>query len=446
MNQDTLRALDYPLFPTRLPGQGRVLIAFSGGPDSLCLAALACEHWADRSLLAIHVDHGQDKGSAERARQAEALANQLGLASKVVRVELNRRGGPEAAARRARYQVFERELGIGDTLLMAHHADDQAETVLLRLLRGAGPAGLAGMPVTRPLGQGRLYRPLLAWRRQQILSELSRRQLEGLQDPHNQRLDLDRNYLRHRILPQLDQRWPGAAQRLLRSARLCRESAAEMARLVEPATQQQPRLPDRRAIPSTLRGNAFGLSEFIRHWLRCAGLPTPPGRPLDEFVRQLGQQRPDRHPALQWDKLVLKSYRDTLWLEPAAPRSPENWQLNWLPSGPLPLPGALGKLIISGPAADQLPGLIVRDGRPGDRIQADPGGPTRAVKTLLHEAGIPPWQRKRWPRLVAQGRLLALGDRWLDPEFARQLETSGSRFEWQRDSTQRSTQGHRTDD
>ena len=435
MNQDPFAALDYPSFPTRLPGQGRVLIAFSGGPDSLCLAALASEYLGHRELLAIHVDHGQDDESTQRADQAAALARQLGLDHQIIRVKLDQQGGPEAAARRARYRVFEHELGVDETLLMAHHADDQAETVLLRLLRGAGPAGLAGMPVSRRLGQGRLYRPLLAWRRQQILAELARRGLEGLNDPHNLRLDLDRNYLRHRILPQLDRRWPDAARRLLRSARLCRESAAELDRLGDQETMANTGLHGQCPLSPNLLATPFGLAEHVRRWVRQAGLPSPPGPQLDEFVRQLRQQQPDRHPALQWSGLLLRRYRDWLWLEPSQAPVPEDWQLNWAPAKPLRLPGALGQLAFIGQASQRLPPLTVRDGRPGDRLQTHPDRQPKLVKTLLHEAGIPPWQRKRWPRIVDGGRLLAVGDRWLDANFASQLETNDSRLHWQRPTT-----------
>lgn len=431
MNEDPFAALDYPSFPTRLPGQGRVLIAFSGGPDSLCLAALACQHLPHERLLAIHVDHGQDADSGQRAMSAHDLAKQLGLDCRIIRVTLDHEGGPEAAARRARYRAFEQTLGANETLLMAHHADDQAETVMLRLLRGAGPAGLAGMPVARPLGRGWLYRPLLAWRREQILDELARRGLQGLDDPHNQNLDLDRNYLRQRILPALDQRWPAISQRLLRSARLCRQSAEELTRL---AGQQNPsglqRPPDWRRIPRDLLDSPFGLAEFIRAWARQSGLPLPPGPRLDEFVRQIGQQRPDRHPALHWDDHRLRHYRDQLWLDQANLRLPENWQLDWLPARPLSLPGGLGSLAVIGEAVRHLGPLRVRDGRPGDRLRSRAGGHARPVKTLMHEAGIPPWQRKAWPRLLDGERLLAVGDCWLNADFARQLAAHGSHLEW----------------
>ncbi len=433
MNQAPFPALDYPSFPTRPPGQGRVLIAFSGGPDSLCLAALACEHWREWPLLAIHVDHGQDEGSRQRASKAAGLAEQLGLAHKLVRVQLTSEGGPEAAARRARYEAFERELDHDDTLLMAHHADDQAETVLLRLLRGSGPAGLGGMPVSRRLGHGQLYRPLLGWRREDIIEELNRRGLTGLNDPHNQRSDLDRNYLRHQILPRLEQRWPGACQSVLRSARLCRESAAELSRLSSHGSPRSGDLPDQRAIPPGLAENHFGLAEFIRQWTREVVQSTPPGPPLDEFVRQVQQHRPDRHPALQWNGLVLRNYRAGLWLERTTEPTAKDWSLDWQPAFPLSLPGTLGRLVITGVDADKLPKMQVRDGRPGDRMRLHPGGTAQPLNALLHEAGIPPWWRNSCPRLVGQGRILALGDRWLDPGFATDLRTSNSRLEWHGD-------------
>jgi len=138
-----------PLDPATLPGRGRVMVAFSGGPDSVCLLHQLSLGQPGRELLCVHIDHRLDADSQRRAERAGEIAGRLGVACRIVPVEVGTGRGPEAQARHARYQALESLMQDGDTLVTAHHADDQAETVLLRLVRGAGPDGLAGIRPAR---------------------------------------------------------------------------------------------------------------------------------------------------------------------------------------------------------------------------------------------------------------------------------------------------------
>ncbi|MDP5072134.1 MAG: tRNA lysidine(34) synthetase TilS, partial [Congregibacter sp.] len=213
----------------------RVCVAFSGGLDSTVLLHAAGRCFAGR-VTALHVNHGLQPGAQAWAEHCQTLCAQWKIALESVELQLDdrkrdatrdpgaeRADGVEAAARVARYHWFESRLEPGDVLLMAHHQDDQAETLLLRLLRGAGPQGLAAMPVSRSLGRAELLRPFLELPRRDLQAYAAEHALRWIDDPSNQDLRFDRNYLRHAVIPQLEQRWPGYRATLSRSAKQLRE-------------------------------------------------------------------------------------------------------------------------------------------------------------------------------------------------------------------------------
>lgn len=417
---------------------GRMLVGFSGGPDSLCLLLLLAESRWRTAVQAIHIDHGLDPDSSRRAAEAVRLAEHLGLACRVERVEVERRHpeGPEAAARHARYACLKDLMAPGDTLLTAHHADDQVETVLLRLLRGAGPRGLAGIRSRRRFGPGWLARPLLHWRRAEILERLARAGLEPVLDPANEDLRPDRNYLRHEVLPLLMQRWPGAREAILQAARWQADAASalylradrDLARLIDedPRTLRLAELcnlPDGRALAA------------VRRWCERQIGKAPRHRMLSELLRQCREARPDRVPRLVVGSAILRAWHGRLWLDSSLPTDP-NWQLDW--SGgegaePILLLPDGSRLHWRGGERKRLGRTWTVTGpRPGDRLALHPAGPRRRVKDLAREAGIPPWRRPLLPCLRVDGRLVAIGDELLDPEFSRALESNGSRLEWRR--------------
>jgi len=414
---------------SELPGSGRVLIAFSGGPDSVCLLHLATLSGCRRRLHCLHVDHQLDAHSGQRARQAVHLAEALGSSCDIVRVDVAGGRGPEGDARAARYSALEDQMDDNETLLTAHHADDQVETVLLRLIRGAGPQGLAGIPARRRFGPGWLARPLLEWRRADIEAWLERHGLESIRDPANDCPDFDRNHLRVEVLPSLRRRWPGVDHALLRSARLCGGAADVIARSVRQdlagadADRDSLRLADLRD-----QGDYY-IGEAIRAWCIGQGFTPPPGRRLESFLAQIRRAADDRQPALRWHSNVLRLWRGRLWLE--AERELGCWRSTWDGRSPLALPGSLGQLGLDGPPGAKWT-LEVRSGQAGESLRLAADRPRVESGRLLAAAGVPPWQRRHWPRVWLDGRLVALGDEWLDHDFARQLAEQGRRLWWQR--------------
>lgn len=401
-------------------------VALSGGLDSVTLLAALAGTRPRRSrkprLRAVHVHHGLHANADKWSEHCVKLASNLHVPLANVRVRVARPRGAslEAAAREARYQAFERELAPGEVLLTAHHEDDQLETVLLQLLRGAGVAGLAAMPEKAPFAQGWLVRPMLSRSRAELERWAREHRLSWVDDDTNADESLDRNYLRRRVLPVLRDRWPGAASSVSRSARHAAEArrlldALALADVERAAVGPSLSVQRLRVLDDDRRRNA------LRFWIARAGHPLPDTRRLDELAGALLQARPDANPHVQWQGLRVERHANLLSIrtESEAARIGDiPW--NWRDAPRIPLAGSGAELSLEadphGPVdIDKLPEtLTIRARQGGERLRPRQGGPTRTLKALLQEARIAPGERARLPLLFAGDALVAVGDRWLD--------------------------------
>jgi len=302
-----------------LSPQTPLTVAFSGGLDSCVLLHALC---ALRKELpwrfgAVHVDHGLQPASAAWARQAEKFCEDLNVPCAVERILVTdteiRRQGLEAAARQARYACLARHVGVGEVLLTAHHVDDQAETMLLQLLRGSGTHGLAAMPEITPFSAARLARPLLGFTRAQLADYAEREKLQWVDDPSNHDPRFSRNYLRHQVFPLLDARWPGAARQIARAAALSAE-AAGLLDAVADADWQASRAGNSSALSVTaLRQLAPPRQRnLVRYWLRQQGFQAPSAVHLDHILAQTEREPRTRHAVVRWPEAEVHRYRDEL--------------------------------------------------------------------------------------------------------------------------------------
>jgi tRNA(Ile)-lysidine synthase len=398
-------------------------VAFSGGLDSTALlTALALRRAVRRPLRAVHIDHHLHPNSGLWAAHCRRVAKRLRVPLTVLDVEVNCTAGMslEAAAREARYRALARELQPSEVLLTAQHADDQLETVLLQLFRGAGVAGLAAMPLLAPFGRGRIARPLLGMQRREIEAWARARRLDWVEDDTNADERLDRNYLRRRIAPLVRARWPSASRAVARSAR----HAAEAQRLLDllgrldaerAAVGAALDVRQLRCLPPERRRNA------LRYWIARTGAPLPDTRRLEELAGPLLDARPDARPLVAWGRTLAR--RDGHLLQLAPPASALALEpLPWSPHSvrELDLPPGLGRLELApdphGPIdIDALPEWVtVRLRRGGERLRPRRGGPSRTLKALLQEAHVGLTERGRIPLLWAGQQLLAAGDLWVD--------------------------------
>ncbi|MCF7977462.1 MAG: tRNA lysidine(34) synthetase TilS [Chromatiaceae bacterium] len=412
------------------PRPQRLWVAYSGGCDSHVLLHACVELRAglDLTLSAIHVDHGLHPDSGAWARHCRRVCEQLGVDFQARRAQIERRPGEslEALARAARRRLFAGCLGPGDWHATAQHRDDQAETLLLALLRGSGVRGLAAMPARAALGAGILMRPLLEFAQADLRAYAERHRLSWLEDPSNQDLGFDRNLLRHQIMPVLRQRWPSAATTIARSASHCAEAAALIDSM---ADEQLPSLAG--SVPATL--SVAGLAALppeparavLRRWLARQGFRAPNTLRLEAILSGILRARADARPLVAWEGCELRRYRDDLFALEPLPSYPEADELSWDGLQPLQLPMGLGRLSLeaddsarlmarlparsaSWQALPQALPVTLRFGVPGLRCR-QLNGSSRTLKNLFQQSAIPAWLRPYVPLLMeSQGDLLAI--------------------------------------
>ncbi|MEX2575389.1 MAG: tRNA lysidine(34) synthetase TilS [Halofilum sp. (in: g-proteobacteria)] len=392
-----------------------LLVGYSGGRDSSLLLALAAENWPKRRLRAMHVDHGWHPDSAEWARRCRTRVRELGVRCDIAAVDAQPKNGEgrEAAARSARYGAFAERLGPGDVLLTAHHREDQAESLLLALLRGGGVHGWAGMPECRELGSGVHVRPWLGVSREVIAAQAQTRGLGWLDDPANADSSYDRVWLRREILPALAERWPEVESTLARAA----EQAGAAAEAVDTLAARD-YVFCRGRIDGTLDRAALAelplrrQRALLRWWIVRAGLPRPAAARLEEARRQLLEADPERTPCIDWPGGEVRGWNGLAWATPPTPPVAPEAVFPWPDrSRPLDLPGrrlqphTLAQLGID-PSADAQ--VEVRFRRGGERFR--PAGAPREepLKELLRRAGLPPWERDRIPLIYVDGELVAV--------------------------------------
>lgn len=400
---------------------GRLRVGFSGGRDSSVLLALLAESAAarQRDLRAIHVDHGLHPESADWARLARQFAAKLDVPVELVRVELSgrREVGIEARARAARREVYARQLQVGDWILLAHHLRDQAETLLLRLYGGAGPAGLAAMAEVAELPPGRIGRPLLTVPAEAIEACARERALTWLEDPANLDDRHDRSWLRQTLLPPLRARVPQIDQRLARCADWMRQLnriVVELATLER--ARRQPVGPDQLNIDGWSELAEPLRFEIIAGWLAGLGLPRPGVVAFEQFESQLIGSAADAQPQIRWGEGRLRRYRLQLYWLPSDAEAPWPQPLEVALGGRLLLPD--GRILSSASTVDIRPPACALSPAPiritrrqgGEHFRAAAQRPNRPLKHLLQELGVPPWRRAQLLLLWQGDELVAVLD------------------------------------
>ncbi|MGA3157045.1 MAG: tRNA lysidine(34) synthetase TilS [Steroidobacteraceae bacterium] len=400
----------------------RLCIAYSGGIDSTALLALAAPLRRSQHVhvRALHIHHGLQAEAGQWAEAAAARCRVLQLPLTVRQVQVARTKGdsPEAAARLARYGAFAEELAAGELLLLAQHQDDQLETVLLQLLRGAGPAGLAAMSVLSSCGAGQLARPLLGVRRVQLEAVVRKQGLSWSEDPSNRALHFDRNYLRHQVLPALLERWPAAAATVSRSAALMAEAQLQLEQMADTLLAQALE-GEALSVPILRRFSARERRQVVRRYLRARHLALPDQRRLLEIVGPVLQARADAHTCVRYGEVEIHRFGAQLLARSRLPPLLANlidWR--WGREPALALAGA-GELTlvpqVYGPLRlAALPEVLTVRFRQGGERLAMPHG-HGSLKHLLQERRVPPWLRARVPLIYAGERLLAVADLWSDP-------------------------------
>lgn len=411
--------------------RGALCVAFSGGPDSTALlhTLAGLREARERGLRAIHVDHGLHPRSGEWAEQARQFCSVMEIDCLVAHVEVARESGEglEAAARHARYAALAAALREGEWLLLGHHRDDQAETVLLKLLRGSGPEGMGGMRAMRPLGAGMLWRPLLDTPRALLRAYVERHRLPVVDDPSNADTRLSRNYLRAEILPRLVEHWPHAIDSILHSAAHHR-AAAEVLRERWLAAFEQIHDPSTGSLDAAAWSNLPPAlrDPLLDHWLRGRDLRIPTMAQRAQIERQLRGLREGRVPCIHWPGTDLHIWKSRLWALPSSAAPPAAWEATWR-GEPLALPGG-GWIEWLGTAPSETFTVRLRQG--GERIRPRGDRHTRELRDLFQRTGMPPWRRAACPMIYAGSTLIAVADLWVSEEGDVRFRHAGGRPRW----------------
>lgn len=418
-------------------------VAFSGGPDSTALlhALAQLPEARQRGLRALHVDHGLHADSADWAKRCADFCQSIAVPLVTLRAQVDhaRGEGIEAAARRARYAAFAEMLDEGEWLVLGHHRDDQVETVLLKLLRGAGPEGLGGMRPLRPFARGLLWRPLLETPRADLRKYLMENALPCVDDPANVDPRFGRNALRNEILPRIAAHWPHADASILHSARLCRAASDYIGRAVQAALATLRREVDTLdvagwlALPEALR------APVLDTWLYARGLSAPPHASRAELEKQAANAAEDGTPVIAWPGVEVRIWDGRLHATPPLSAPPTDWQGQWN-GAPLALPEDCGELRLetTNPASAQAtyapfdPPLTVRFREGGERIRPTGDPHTRELRDLFQQARVPPWLRVRCPLVYENDALIAVADLWFSERGKTIFDALDARPRWTR--------------
>ncbi len=393
----------------------RYWIAYSGGLDShVLLSAMAALKgmMAGVEVRAVHVNHSLSSQAKEWALHCQNVCEELQISCQQLVVDAHPEKGesPEAAARNARYQVIAQCIEEGDCLLTAHHQDDQAETLLLQLLRGSGMQGLAAMPVQTSFSQGQLARPLLSFSRQQLREYAEQHQLNWIEDPSNAETDFDRNYLRHEIMPLLQIRWPSASKVISRSA----GHHAESSKLLNVLAEQ-----DYRAATGHQQGtlsisfikqlDVARQRLLLRYWISQLKLPMPASIHIEHILHDAVNSAPDAVPCISWPGGEVRRYQGDLYAMLPLERFDASLEMLWHLDSPLKLPQNSGYLIakrVQGKGLDcDITQVTVRFRQGGESCRPAGSNCSKSLKKLFQEKNIQPWLRDRVPLLYVENQL-----------------------------------------
>lgn len=430
------------LVAQQLAGHGarRWVVGYSGGLDSSVLLWL-CKHYCERNgqqeLLAVHVNHQLSPHAASWQEHCQRQCAKWGLPLETLSVSVDHRnGGVEQAARQARYAAFARICRPGDALLLAHHANDQAETFLLRALRGSGTTGLSAMQCSATWQGHALLRPLLEVTREQLVQYANEQNLTWVDDESNTNERWQRNFLRHRVVPLLKEHWPAAVSTLARSARLVAEEQRVLMRLI--AAQADPHMDHSQRNLDLAHWISLPADEqrlWLRYWLSGIDPLLPSDAVLTELMRQAGGAKRDSQVRVRWGARDIRRFRGRLWCVDHLPDPPSHWSCPVSTQPCQTLPGGFGQVVWQPRQPGNDSGLRVGQRQSGWVWRLRQGGenfrparrPSRPLKKWLQESPLPPWLRDRVPLLYAGDRLIGVPGIGVVDDLA---ATPGEPAEW----------------
>jgi tRNA(Ile)-lysidine synthase len=397
----------------------KLWIGFSGGVDShVLLHALSQVQTGLPAISAVYINHQLQTQSSQWAKHCQHICAELNIPFIEIKVDGRAMKGesPEEGARNRRYQAWKSLLQENEAILTGQHRDDQAETVLLQLFRGAGPAGLSAMPVDRALAKGRLIRPLLTVTRQQIMQYAVHHELQWIDDPSNDSLDFDRNYLRHQVFPVIQQRWPDVGLSLSQSAQVCAGYVKQMVQSLEAMLHDCLQGDNSLSVNRLLLLEAGQAQQLVRHWVQKNLGHAPRKKQIEQLYFNVLHASDDRQARVCFKNSVVMRYKEGLyWLpEKLAAKNPEiELKVKWSLETDFILP--FGQLISEYPESIRTDlqkldfEVAFRQG--GERCLLIGHQHHKLLKHWFQEQHIPHWWRNWIPIIWLNGQVAMVGER-----------------------------------
>ena len=427
-------------------------VGYSGGLDSHVLIHVMVELVGKKKVTAVHVNHQLSANSDTWQEHCEDICLELGVDIICKTVSIKNRGtGIEDAAREARYGIFEKLLKKNDLLILAHHADDQIETMLFRLFRGSGIKGMSGMPISRLLGNGELFRPLLPFFRRDLESYASANQINWIEDDSNLDISFDRNFIRHKLIPTINERWPNSSFQLNRSANIFAESDFLINVLAQKDFAIVTEVSERVGWSISINKlNGFEIirqKNILKYWFSLHNLTLPSYAVLDNVLDQMISSKIDAEPVVSWGDLQLRRFNKKLYLLPFNFDDPnysfkkkkglellEKYSIKWDGSSQLILPDSsslcVKRKMKGGLRIDVKKNLEIRFRSGGERCKPKGRSGSNTLKKLFQEYSLEPWLRNNVPLIYIDNYLAAVGDLWICDEFCAEPDELGIQLEW----------------
>lgn len=422
------------------PHAKRIWVAYSGGMDSSVLLHLIYlnKNKLNQEINVVYVNHGLQKKSIEWGKFCEKQSEQYGLAFTQLDIEGAVPNGVsiEAWAREQRYALIAGLMEEDDFLFTGHHQDDQVETFFLQALRGGGPKGLAAMPQCKNFGGGIHARPLLGFKRSQLLFYANENDLCWHEDVSNTDKKYDRNYLRKNILPEIEQRWPAyreTTQRLISHQQDCalllQEIGLEDLKFALYQDTSNLQLEALKALSIPRQKN------IIFTWLKELQLESPGSRHIDQIVSDLINSENENSPCVNWKDVEVRRYRQLLYASKAMSRNIEKKEYNWNLTQTLTI---MDEVLIakpnvgSGISQEKIKNseIVIRYRQGGEKIQPHNKAHSISVKQLFQERGVLPWLRDRFPLIYVDDKLAVIPGLCVDKNYSADKEESAFLIEW----------------
>ncbi len=408
-------------------------IAYSGGMDSHVLLYVLAQlrHTHSLSLKAIHINHGLSRQAAYWAKHCAQICEnlQIDFVEKILPSNQINTTNIEEMARQYRYYIFSKLLSAGDFVLTAHHQEDQAETVLLQLLRGSGPKGLSAMPHIKLLAKGFHGRPLLCTSHSDIKKYAEAQGLQWIEDESNTNTHFTRNFLRNDVIPMLKKRWPTLDTQLARVARHCAEAqsildsvaADDLATLIDSSMQTL-------CIKTLKQFNDARQRLILREWIKSQNFPLPSEVKMRQIQYYCLEAGIDKSPLIQWADVTLRRYQGKLYMMKSFQKHDEKQTMHWDMKQPLVLPtiGILKSTLTQGQGLlASIDHVSVRFRLGAEKCILPGRSHHHSLKNLFQDWKIPPWERARIPLLFVGDRLIAVTGFFMDEKFCAKENEKG---------------------